>query len=242
VLAEMADRVEWLIILDHHKTAEVDLADFAAAPFDSPGPDYEIACGRKIVARFDMTKSGAVLAWEFCHGVATIPSILAYIQDRDLWKFLLPRSREIAACIFSYPYDFQTWDWLAARMELTIAFEEMAADGEAIERKHKKDIVELLSQTVREMTIGGIRVLVANIPYTMSSDAANDLAEGAPFGACYFDRNDGWRVFSLRSKTNGADVSEIARKYGGGGHRHAAGFQMPTGWEGESVLLKRTGK
>ena len=45
-----------------------------------------------------------------------------------------------------------------------------------------------------------------------------------PFGACYFDRQDGKRQWSLRSTDNGVDVSEIARKRGGGGHKHAAGF------------------
>ncbi|WP_249139114.1 hypothetical protein [Actibacterium sp. MT2.3-13A] len=42
------------------------------------------------------------------------------------------------------------------------------------------------------------------------------------------------RVFSLRSRGDGGqDVSEIAASYGGGGHRNAAGFQMPIGWEGD---------
>jgi len=31
---------------------------------------------------------------------------------------------------------------------------------------------------------------------------------------------------SLRSRPDGADVSEIAKKLGGGGHKHAAGFSL----------------
>lgn len=30
---------------------------------------------------------------------------------------------------------------------------------------------------------------------------------------------------------DGVDVSEIAKQYGGGGHRNAAGFQIPYGHE-----------
>lgn len=42
------------------------------------------------------------------------------------------------------------------------------------------------------------------------------------------------RVFSLRSRSyDGLDVAAIAASYGGGGHRNAAGFQMPLGWEGD---------
>jgi nanoRNase/pAp phosphatase (c-di-AMP/oligoRNAs hydrolase) len=35
------------------------------------------------------------------------------------------------------------------------------------------------------------------------------------------------RVFSLRSTPEGMDVSEIAKQYGGGGHKHSAGFRIP---------------
>lgn len=52
--------------------------------------------------------------------------------------------------------------------------------------------------------------------------------------ACYWDTPNG-RVFSLRSTEDGPDVSEIAKSYGGGGHKNAAGFQMPIGWEGEGA-------
>jgi len=68
---------------------------------------------------------------------------------------------------------------------------------------------------------------LANMP------GAGTMARAAPFAACYYDRPDA-RVFSLRSRgEDGLDVAEIAASYGGGGHRNAAGFQMPLGWEGE---------
>jgi nanoRNase/pAp phosphatase (c-di-AMP/oligoRNAs hydrolase) len=42
----------------------------------------------------------------------------------------------------------------------------------------------------------------------------------------------GLRIFSLRS-VGDFDVSAIAKIYGGGGHKNAAGFTVPIGWEGE---------
>ena len=90
------------------------------------------------------------------------------------------------------------------------------------------------------MVIGGQLVPVANLPYTLTSDAGHLMCvephEGslAPFAACYWDPPDG-RVFSLRSAEGGYDVSEIAKAYGGGGHKNAAGFTMPIGWEGDST-------
>jgi nanoRNase/pAp phosphatase (c-di-AMP/oligoRNAs hydrolase) len=75
---------------------------------------------------------------------------------------------------------------------------------------------------------------VAILPYMMASEAAGALAEKAPFAATYYDGVDA-RHFSLRSRGDGgADVSAIAQAYGGGGHKNAAGFQMPIGWEGDA--------
>ena len=57
------------------------------------------------------------------------------------------------------------------------------------------------------------------------SETGNELAKGVEFAATYFE-TDEHRIYSLRSDKNGLDVSEIAAKYGGGGHFHAAGFKV----------------
>jgi oligoribonuclease NrnB/cAMP/cGMP phosphodiesterase (DHH superfamily) len=57
-------------------------------------------------------------------------------------------------------------------------------------------------------------------------DAGHIMGKGEPFAACYWD-TPGWRVFSLRSEDGAQDVSEVAAKFGGGGHKHAAGFKLP---------------
>jgi nanoRNase/pAp phosphatase (c-di-AMP/oligoRNAs hydrolase) len=46
----------------------------------------------------------------------------------------------------------------------------------------------------------------------------------APFAAIYFDRGDGKRQWSLRSRED-FDVSRVARRFANGGHRQAAGFE-----------------
>ena len=90
--------------------------------------------------------------------------------------------------------------------------------GGAIEKKHHKDVAELVKVTQRVMVIGSNSVPVANIPYTLTSDAGNLMAQGEPFAACYWDTPPNGRVFSLRSTDDGIDVSAIAKAYGGGGH------------------------
>lgn len=204
VLLEMAAKANSILILDHHKTAIEDLVDLPT----------------NVVTVFDMNRSGARITWDHFFPEEPPPLLILHIEDRDLWRFALKNTREIQANVFSYPYDFQVWDELMAQNVETLAVE-----GRAIERKHFKDINELLGVVTRPMAIGGFNVQVANLPYVHSSDAGHQLAEGRPFGACYWDTPEG-RVFSLRSTDAGVDVGEIAKQYGGGGHRNASGFKV----------------
>lgn len=203
-LLEMAEKANSILILDHHKTAAEDLVDLPA----------------NVTCKFDMSRSGAMLTWDHFFPNEAPPTLLLHIEDRDLWRFALQNTRQIQANLFSYPYDFQVWDELMAA-----DVSALVAEGNAIERKHFKDLRELLGVTTRDMVIGGHRVPVANLPYTMSSDAGHEMAKGRPFAACYWDTPEG-RVFSLRSSADGVDVSEVAKQYGGGGHRNASGFKV----------------
>lgn len=235
VLVEVAHRAATVTILDHHKSAAADLAPFAVETLRFPPAPITRGGGTiRIQALFDMDRSGARMAWDFAFpGVAPL-AIIRHVEDRDLWRFALPDTREIAADLFSHDYDFDTWSAIAGMLETGGGRARIVAQGAAIERKHHKDVAELLRLCTREMVIGGHRVKVANMPYTLSSDAAGALAEGMLFGACWYENGEGKRVFSLRSRAGGIDVSAIASAYGGGGHAAAAGFTAPAGWEGDT--------
>lgn len=205
VLIEMASKAKSMLILDHHKSAEYDLVDL---------PD-------NVTAIFDMERSGAVMAWEYFNPDTAIPKLYLHIQDMDLWKFEIEGTREIQAALFSYGYDFDIWKKL-----LTVNLSTLFNDGLAIERKHFKDIREFIAVAAYRDTIGGYEVPVLNAPYFWSSDVGEIMGVGEPFAACYWDTPEG-RVYSLRSAEDGIDVSEVASKFGGGGHKHAAGFRIP---------------
>ena len=74
--------------------------------------------------------------------------------------------------------------------------------------------------------LDGYNVLFLNAPKHWASDACNIMAKNKPFSVCFWD--DGfYRNFNLRSNENGGiDVSKIASKYNGGGHKHSAGFRL----------------
>lgn len=227
VMLEMLRQVTQMTIIDHHKTALAEIDELQLDIQERPELHGKLTC------ILDLDRSGAGLAWDHFFKDQPRPVLIDHIEDRDLWRFALPGTREIHAAIFSHPYDFDRWDALMSLSDQH-SFIDLMRQGEAIERKHFKDIVELVKVSRRQMVIGGTKVPVANLPYTLTSDAGHLMATEHPskIGACYMDTPEG-RIFSLRSTDDGPDVSAIAKQYGGGGHPHAAGFRVAIGWEGD---------
>ena len=221
VLLEMAAKANSILILDHHKTAQEDLVDLPA----------------NVTAVFDMKRSGAMIAWDYYNPDKMPLPLIRHIQDRDLWTFKLPGTREIQSAVFAYPYEFDEWTKL-----MEGSTDQLYRDGLAIERKHHKDVAELVKMLKRRITIvwndendcaKDYVVWAASLPYTFTSDAGHLMCDGdEPFATCYWDTADA-RIFSLRSRFGSdnpgksIDVSAIAKQYGGGGHAAAAGFQVP---------------
>lgn len=215
VLLELRRQANSVTVIDHHKTAMEDLAGL---------PD----------CHFDMDRSGAVLAWEYFHKNASAPprprpGILDYIQDRDLWAWKLPHSREICLALDSFERTFEQWDGLPALSDL-------AQIGEHLLRDKKLKIVRAAEHAYAARILGH-DVHVVNATENVS-DVCDFLCRkfpNEPFSAYYFDMPGDVRKWGLRSRS-GFDVSEIAKRMGGGGHRAAAGFQTTQGWTGDEPV------
>lgn len=214
-------QAHFVTVLDHHKTAQAALDGIIDEFIQRPDLIQNAAGSQVPFIRFDMNKSGSRLAWEHFHPGITdsrVPWLVEYTEDRDLWRHALVWSREVNAALRSYPLAFGAWDKLAERPVATLLLE-----GEAIRRVEAK-IIEDHVRNARRQMVGEHEVPVVNAT-VLFSEIAGKLAKGEPFGACYFDRHDGKRQWSLRSDENGLDVSAIAKAHGGGGHVHAAGFE-----------------
>lgn len=230
VLERMAHTARSIIVLDHHKTARDDLINL---PCPAGGWAVHRAAAGNPAALFDMDRSGAQMAWDYFHQGAR-PFLVDVVADRDLWRWRIEQSREINAVIGSHEMTWDTWHDLAARLQADADIGRVAAEGEAILRAHDKLVRQVIDVSKCSMVIGGHEVPVAAAPYALASDTAGTMAEGEPFAATYVDGPKG-RAFSLRSRGDGLDVSQIAAAYGGGGHCGAAGFLMPHGWEGDGL-------
>lgn len=214
-LQELAMRVSVLTIIDHHKTAQKELDDFVMS---------------NVFIHFDMNESGASLAWKVLFPNKDLPVLIEYIKDRDLWLFKEQHSQYINAYIQSFPMTIERQDLLYEQLETDEGWTEAYHGGQAIER-YKQTMVKAMCKNAaynKDWPFYNDRVPIVNASM-LFSEVGNELCKmypDAPFAAYYFDRlKDNVRQWGLRS-IGDFDVSEVAKKLGGGGHKNAAGFEQ----------------
>lgn len=223
ILEDLNKRCSKVQVLDHHKTAEEALRNL----------DF---------AFFDMKKSGAVLSWEYFHPNVPVPPLLLHIQDRDLWTWKKPGTREVLNALKPLREDFPKWDDLAGvnlndefmdKWKVISDFEDNYVADRAKGAKHTTlwlplfipEHTKLLAKENRfKVAVYNTTLLVSEIGNKLCTDNAIDFAIG------WFVNEEGKVCISLRSLPGGMDVSGIAafigKTYGwntGGGHNSAAG-------------------
>lgn len=228
-----------IVVLDHHASNERTVADFAVRH-----PDL-------VEAVFDAERSGAQIAWDYARDVLNFDlpprsetRVIDYVGDRDLWRFALPKSREINAAFWAKK-SFATLD--TARTTLEHAQhsanwqDELAMYGSGVLQREDGIIAQIVAAaktayvTVRDAQSGELTeytVRVVNSPVLPSEIGARlvqaESDQGAHFGAIWhYDHGADETRVSLRARRPDVDLSKIAGAIvgviGGGGHPAAAG-------------------
>lgn len=219
-----AKRVVWL---DHHKTA----FEMWVGEIPEGGSWYEDANfmrGQHVIC-LDSNKSGALLAWEFFHPGTKVPLLFQHIDDRDRWQFKLKGSKEVNAYLMSVkPWKFQDWQNSILGTEYIRTYYQ----GDAILRAQKAIVRALVKKAQKcelfyqsDLNMVSARDgLAVNSP-TYQSEIGHELVNvSGTFGLVWFWNAEEHKVnCSLRSNGD-YDVSAIAKAFGGGGHKNAAGF------------------
>ena len=209
----LIDDAEALFIIDHHKSNMVELHDISNA-------------------HFDMTKSGAMLAWEFFHPGKEAPKFIQYIQDRDLWAWELPYSKEFSAAFDMVPWEFDEYE----KFEDDSVFDDAVKRGSYI-LAYSKTVVKKVCDKATKRKFGEHDVMVVNSSHWMSEIGAT-LAKDCDFAMIwYYDHDEQIYKCSLRAFHDTVDVSEIAKRFKGGGHRKAAGFVLPRQKHPDSIFF-----
>ena len=246
VMKWLFSEVKLVVWRDHHASAFKDHGFTPNAPDEPP-----IEPLTKHNVLLDNNKSGALLAWEFFHPGTEVPMLIQHIDDRDRWVWALDGSAELHAALGAMqPWSFVQWRNVmyddANCFELTV-------QGTAILLAQKQH-VERMAKQARKCKIlkptpphFSTRAVDGDIPWVYNrdpssgyvaevsglavnafihqSEVGHELAnQSGTYGLVWYVAADCRVRCSLRSNGD-YDVSSIARSFGGGGHRNAAGFE-----------------
>jgi len=201
-------------VLDHHITAEENLKSLR-------NPTSE-----RFQLTFDNDHSGAHLSWKHFHPKKKVPQLVQYVEDGDLWRFKNANSKELVSFLTVHDFSFATWNKLEKLFENIKTKKESIEKGALIRQYEKKVIKDVTSSAVI-VKFAGHKVLAANCP-VLRSEIGHELVETrGPFSIIWREKG-GQIVVSLRANGK-VDVAKIAEKYGGGGHKNAAGFTIKKG-------------
>tara|TARA_Y100000593_G_C4233670_1_gene298342 strand:- start:88 stop:918 length:831 start_codon:yes stop_codon:yes gene_type:complete len=207
VIEKMIESANNLVVVDHHKSAEAALKDL-------PG------------MIFDMSHSGAYLSWVYFHPEKEVPKFIKHVEDRDLWKWDLDGSEAFCISFDMLDYDLEK---ISKCLDASVV-DEMIHRGRLL-LEYKNYNVARIADTAQLRKFCDHNALVVNSSIWMS-EIGSDLSRECDvvFIWSWSHKRKVHRV-SLRSFYEHVDCSELAKKFGGGGHKKAAGFA----YEGENI-------
>ena len=220
-IIETIEKCSKMVILDHHKTSKEMLESIIERNY----PNLEIV--------FDMGRSGAKIAWEYFFPNRPCPFFISYIEDKDLWRWILPHSQEINFALQSY---LKLEDLSSLLEDEEISFQNLLKEGIILKKENDEKIRDISETAVeryffyRENEVH--KVMEVNLlgERGLTSDIGNYLCEKFPdidFAIIKFRGQDYWSISLRGIKGKCPDLSEIAKKYGGGGHPSASGIRFP---------------
>lgn len=224
-LRGITENVVWV---DHHKTAIEKYKDY---PHEIDGIRYDGIAGCVLTWLYLMNVKPEM--WE--SEAEDAPYQIRLIGDRDIWAWKYG-NETLWFCSGAELYDLHPLsnDWNT----IIENHERIMQEGKTVERYKVQRNKEYLKEFGYVTEFEGMKAWVVNIGQVDSKifDSV-DPDYKTPLYIMYADAGDFYKV-SLRSPEDSTvDVSQIAQKYGGGGHFHAAGFNCEVlPWKPENCL------
>lgn len=193
-----------IIWIDHHKTSIEKYIDY-----EIPG------------LQVDGT-SGCELTWQWCFPGKPVPYVIGLIGDYDLWKFIYGEDTKVFN-VATRLYDIRPYaDIWEKWLDSDYFPEEELRDGR-IAINYRDNYYASVARSWAYLTeIEGHSAIACNAA-SVSSQLFDTLKIDCDVLITYVFDGKKYSV-SLYAKNPDVDVSEIAKIYGGGGHKGASGF------------------
>lgn len=202
---------ERFVYIDHHKTAIDELGDLGVRGLRMDG----IAACR--------------LCWAYCHPRAEEPEAVRLIGMYDVWE-LTPKVETFQLGVSILDLDPTSENWKALFRSDKDLISDICKNGEIIQKHVIAENKKIAEKGAFETTLDGKSAICINSIKSNSQvfDSVFDEKKHDIMVSFYKGSTENsWNV-SLYSKKDGVDTSEISKKYGGGGHKKASGFQIDT--------------
>ncbi len=211
------------ISLDHHEdTIEFCIKNIASLPENYRNLNQD-------------TRAGAWLSWDFFCTEQTKPDAVKYADDRDRWVFSLPETKAfheyVVANVLSKPTMRGRIEAAVYLLDNRRAKEAVAIGRQLIE--YRDAIIAPLIKDLHlvDFTHDGKELTAAFItaPYALISESCTQLLSRhshVNVVCAVYIGSDGTFNYSFRCRGVDEDfiqVNTIAQKFGGGGHKAAAG-------------------
>jgi oligoribonuclease NrnB/cAMP/cGMP phosphodiesterase (DHH superfamily) len=107
------------------------------------------------------------------------------------------------------------------KRKMTLSLKEAGEDNKFISKTYN---VSVMNSSMWRSELGN-KLMKSNFNNNDKKEKSKEKVEECDFSMIwYYDGNDKQYMISLRSIDEKADVSQIAKHFGGGGHRNASGF------------------
>lgn len=175
---------------------------------------------------FDLNHSGAVLAWKYFHPTKKVPKLLNHVEDMDLWRFEILKTKEIISYLDTINFSFTNWDKVCKDLENNKIYGDYVQRGNLILNYQDVLINRIIDGQAELVNFLGHKVYAVNSPL-FNSQIGNILYNKfPPIGIVWSQDKNGKVHVSLRSDGT-VDVSRLASNFkGGGGHKESAGFYV----------------
>lgn len=213
---------KYTVWLDHHLTAFKMWCPTLSVGLSTKHSELS----EQYTIELDNAASGALIAWRYFNGQAPVPLLIKHIDDYDRWVFALPHTKEFSKALWAQaPWSLKQWNELCmTTSDGGAAYHALVATGAALLTEHNNQVKRATAKS-RECRIYDAGGLAVNAPPNLTSDSGHALAlQSGTYGLIYHIDHELKVKCSLRS-TGDYDVSALAKVYGGGGHKNAAGFE-----------------